>query len=123
MSLRLADMDNFTLAEIDNIALHELDNMSYQDLVNTVIAKYRLTVKTCNPSKTLSDAQRSAVQEIIHTYIKENTPTLTKSITISVAIDAIGQFLFFVINKVAEHSQEVIDSLKQAYILLLQLIE
>ena len=123
MSLRLADMDNFTLAEIDNIALHELDNMSYQDLVNTVIAKYRLAVKTCNPSKTLSDAQRSAVQEIIHTYIKENTPTLAKSITISVAIDAIGHFLFFVINKVAEHSQEVIDSLKQAYILLLQLIE
>ena len=123
MSLRLADMDNFTFAEIDNIALHELDNMSYQDLVNTVIAKYRLAVKTCNPSKTLSDAQRSAVQEIIHTYIKENTPTLAKSITISVAIDAIGQFLFFVINKVAEHSQEVIDSLKQAYILLLQLIE
>ena len=123
MSLRLADMDNFTLAEIDNIALHELDNMSYQDLVNTGIAKYRLAVKTCNPSKTLSDAQRSAVQEIIHTYIKENTPTLAKSITISVAIDAIGQFLFFVINKVAEHSQEVIDSLKQAYILLLQLIE
>ena len=117
MSLRLADMDNFTLAEIDNIALHELDNMSYQDLVNTVIAKYRLAVKTCNPSKTLSDAQRSAVQEIIHTYIKENTPTLAKSITISVAIDAIGQILLFVINKVAEHSQEVIDSLKQAYIL------
>lgn len=123
MAPTLSDMDNFTLSELDDFTLQELDDMSYDELVRAVQAKCKIADAECNKEAVLSEAQMQAVTEIIHAYMKEHEQTQPSWITTGLTVNAIWWFIGYCATMVASHTTEIINALKQAYLLLEQLIQ
>ena len=123
MALMISDMDNFTLAELDDFTLHELDNMSYNELVLAVQTKCKVADRECDKDILLSEAQVQAITSIIHSYAKEHDQSLVEAITVGVAINAIWELIKFCTTTAIEHASEIAEVMRQAYLLLEQLIQ
>lgn len=123
MALMLSDMDNFTLAELDDFTIHELDNMSYDELVLAVQTKCKVADIECDKNILLSEAQVRAITSIVHSYAKEHDQSLVSAITVGVAINAIWELIKFCTATAVEHASEITEAMRQAYLLLEQLIQ
>lgn len=120
----LSDLDNFALRELDDFTLEDLNNMSYVQLLTAVQRKYQIAENQCDKSTPLSDEQVQAVTEIVHIYEKEKgMESLAKMITNGVAINVISAFLGYLAGNTIKHLPQIMEALKQAYILLSQLIQ
>lgn len=123
MALTLSDMDNFTLSELDDFTLQELDSMSYDELVCVVQEKCRIADEKCDKEAVLSETQIQAITAIVHSYTKEHDQKFAQKLTSDIAICAIWELVKFCTTTAIEHAPEIVDALKQAYLLLEQFLQ
>ena len=122
MALTISDLDDFNLSDLDDFTLQELDNMTYEELVDAVEKKNQVVMKVCDQSMVLTEEQAKIIVSVVRTYDEEKSKSIKSGLTVQVATSLITMFIAWCANQTISHLPEIIETLKQAYLLLLQII-